>query len=110
MKILMRHPWPGNIRELRNTVERLTLLADSPTLKPEDLPYEIRSAPEGSETGGEGPAFVRLPPEGLNIYDLERDLLYQAMDLAGGNKTRAGRLLGLNRDQVRYWLKKYAKE
>jgi len=108
MKILLRHQWPGNIRELRNTVERLTLLTDSPTLKPEDLPYEIRTAPEGDETGGGSRPPVRLPPGGLNIYDLEKDLLFQAIELAGGNKTRAGRLLGLNRDQVRYWLKKYA--
>jgi DNA-binding NtrC family response regulator len=109
MKILKGYPWPGNIRELRNTVERLTLLSDANVLAPDDLPYEIRlSREKGFASGGEGERF-RLPPGGLNIYELEKDLLLQAMDMAGGNKTRAGKLLGLNRDQVRYWLKKYEK-
>jgi DNA-binding NtrC family response regulator len=108
MKILKAYPWPGNIRELRNTVERLALLSDANVLAPDDLPYEIRLAREkGFEGGGEGELF-RLPPGGLNIYELEKSLLFQAMDMAGGNKTRAGKLLGLNRDQVRYWLKKYS--
>ena len=54
-------------------------------------------------TGGR---FIRLG-EGFDLEALERELLTQAMGVANGNKTRAGRLLGLNRDQVRYRLEKY---
>ncbi len=108
MKILKKYPWPGNIRELRNTVERLTLLSDSKTLAPDDLPFEIRLGLTRSASDGPEAPRVKLPPGGLNIYDLEKDLLFQAVEMAGGNKTRAGKLLGLNRDQVRYWLKKYS--
>jgi two-component system, NtrC family, response regulator AtoC len=106
MKTLKRHSWPGNIRELRNMVERLTLLSDSTTLTPDDLPYEFRSEIENSGGDEESAYRLRLPPGGLNIHDMEKDLLHQAIALAGGNKTKAGKLLGLNRDQVRYWLKK----
>ena len=109
MEILTRCRWPGNIRELRNTVERLMLLSDTVTLGVGDLPYEIRQD-QDDQVASDACGLVTLPPEGINIYDLEKDLLYQAIDRAGGNKTRAGKLLGLNRDQVRYWLKKYGKE
>jgi DNA-binding NtrC family response regulator len=108
LKILRRYPWPGNIRELRNTVERLTLLSDTATLTPDDLPYEIRVGTSQDTTEAQGVEQFTLPPAGLNIYDLEKKLLLQALEMTGGNKTRAGKLLGLNRDQVRYWLKKYS--
>ena len=108
MKILKSYPWPGNIRELRNMIERLTLLSDAEILGLDDLPYEIRLFRDRGFAGGDEGDRFPLPPGGLNIYELEKDLLFQAIEMAGGNKTRAGRLLGLNRDQVRYWLKKYS--
>ena len=53
------------------------------------------------------PATVDLPPGGLNLSDLERDLVVQALRRSRGNRTIAGSLLGLNRDQVRYRIEKY---
>ena len=52
-------------------------------------------------------ATFKLPPEGLNLEDVERDLLLQALDRADWNQTQAGRLLGINRDQVRYRIEKF---
>src|SRR5262245_5508095 len=49
----------------------------------------------------------RLPPEGVNLEDVERQLLVQALERTGGNQTTAGRLLGINRDQVRYRIEKF---
>jgi DNA-binding protein Fis len=51
-----------------------------------------------------------LPPDGVDLERLERELVLQALEAAKGNKTRAGRLLGLNRDQVRYRLEKFRLE
>ena len=49
----------------------------------------------------------RLPAEGLNLDEVERQLLQQALERAGGNQTQAGQLLGINRDQVRYRIEKF---
>jgi transcriptional regulator with GAF, ATPase, and Fis domain len=51
--------------------------------------------------------LFRLPAEGVNLEDVERQLLVQALDRAAGNQTQAGHLLGINRDQVRYRIEKF---
>jgi len=100
MARLVAYDWPGNVRELRNAVERAVLLADGGRLGDRDFEM-LQEAPERPLTD----RFV-LPPEGVDLAALERSLVAQALARAGGNRTRAGRLLGLNRDQVRYRLAK----
>ena len=105
VEALTRHPWPGNIRELRNAVERAMILGSPPELRLSDFPPEtVRPAGVPPTEPGR---FV-LPPEGLSLEELERDLVRQALERAHGNRTRAGRLLGLNRDAVRYRIEKFA--
>ncbi|HSR42632.1 MAG TPA: sigma 54-interacting transcriptional regulator, partial [Longimicrobiales bacterium] len=101
MDLLERHRWPGNARELRNVLERILLLEDRDVLDAEILPPEIRNAPEP-----EGHHFV-LPPRGVSLEEIERELIYQALERTDGNKTGAARLLGLSRDTLRYRLEKY---
>ena len=96
--LLEQYQWPGNIRELRNAIERAMLLADRAHLEPEDFTTLTRSI---------APTQFRLPAEGLNLDDVERQLLIQALERAGGNQTQAGQLLGINRDQVRYRIEKF---
>jgi DNA-binding NtrC family response regulator len=105
MELLKRYPWPGNVRELRNMVERTVLLADGPVLEPEMLPPEIsgRGAPSTRP-------LIELGPDGLDFETLERTLLSEALRRAEGNRTEAGRLLGMSRHQVRNRLKKYGME
>lgn len=93
---LQNYNWPGNVRELRAVIERAVLLAVGDTLDVVHL-----TAPRGS-------AGFDLPPNGLQLDALERELVGQALRRTDGNLTRAGALLGLNRDQVRYRLEKYA--
>jgi len=102
------YAWPGNVRELRNAIERAVLLADSPELQLDDLPSEIRARAGGAPgvTTSSEPNFT-LPAGGLVFEELEKDLLRQALERCHGNRTRAARLLGLNRDRIRYRIGKF---
>ena len=102
MELLKKYRWPGNVRELRNLLERSVLLADGPVLGPSMLPAQVTG---GAPTRGD-PA-VELGPEGLDFEELEQTLLQEALRRAEGNRTEAGRLLGMSRHQVRNRLKKY---
>ena len=98
MKMLEDYGWPGNIRELRNAVERAMLLIDGNTLEPSHLTMLARTVSASK---------FQLPPEGVRLEELERQLLVQALERSGGNQTHAGELLGINRDQVRYRIEKF---
>ncbi len=103
-RLLVEYPWPGNVRELRNVVERAMILSETGELMPGDLPPEIAShAPTSSS---EIPRF-QLPRSGVLLENVERDFVRQALDLTHGNQTRAARLLGLTRDELRYRVKKF---
>jgi two-component system, NtrC family, response regulator AtoC len=104
MALLQSYAWPGNVRELRNVIERSVLLADGDTLTAAALPPEVRS-PRHEEV----PA-IAIGPEGMDIEELERSLLLEALRRAEGNRTTAGRLLGLSRHQIRNRLKKYGED
>ena len=106
LDLLCQHPWPGNVRELRNCVERAVLLSQNTKLDVEDLPREIRGAGEGDPSAA-GDRVMTLPPHGVVLDELIKDLLDQALVKSNGNKSRAATLLGIHRDQVRYWVKKY---
>jgi DNA-binding NtrC family response regulator len=97
-RILDQYQWPGNVRELRNAIERAMLLIDREWLEPDDFTTLTRSVTTTS---------FKLPPEGVNLEELERQLLVQALERAGGNQTQAAQLLGINRDQVRYRIEKF---
>lgn len=101
MDLLRRFPWPGNVRELRNVIERSVLLSNADVLAPDMLPPEVRG-----EAAGPRPK-LELGPDGLDIEELERQLLEEALRRTGGNRTEAGRLLGLSRHQIRNRLNKY---
>ena len=96
--MLDQYRWPGNVRELRNAIERAMLLADHGLLGAEDFATLSKAAT---------PATFRLPPEGVDLETVERQLVIQALQRAGGNQTQAGHLLGINRDQVRYRIEKF---
>jgi DNA-binding NtrC family response regulator len=104
LQILEAYPWPGNVRELRNVLERALILEDTNEIRPEHLPVEIRAG--SLEAGPDGRA-VQLPPDGLPLLGVERDLIQQALSRAGGNITRAAKLLAISRDTLRYRLEKH---
>ncbi len=102
--LLMKYPWPGNIRELRNTIERAMILGSGEVIMPEHLPKEIAT---GSPVEDTVPASFQIPKGGVDLKDLEKDLVQQALKQASGNQVHAGRLLGISRDALRNRMKKY---
>jgi DNA-binding NtrC family response regulator len=104
--LLLQHDWPGNIRELRNVVERAVILAPGDTIGVDSLPWKVRGDRPKSARAGE-PGVVILPDTGLDIDDVEHELIVQALEKTSQNQTRAARLLGLTRDALRYRMKKY---
>jgi two-component system response regulator AtoC len=101
LDLLDSYPWPGNVRELKNAVERAVLLAEGDQLGPEDFRALRGEAPPRTPVG------FRLPASGVDIHEVERSLVEQALERTRGNQTRAGELLGLNRDQIRYRIEKF---
>jgi two-component system NtrC family response regulator len=104
MDCLGGYDWPGNIRELRNVIERAVILCRGTVITALDLPPEI-GAGRGGVTASLGGAFT-LPEEGIDMAALERDLILQALDRSDGNQSKAARLLGLGRYALRYRMEK----
>jgi two-component system, NtrC family, response regulator AtoC len=118
---LMRYDWPGNIRELRNVIERAMILENKPQVEVQDLPREIvlpwrevadappslEATPAGTGEGDGTDGSFRLPDTGVTLEEVERDLVKQALDRTRGNQTHAARLLNISRDALRYKMKKF---
>jgi len=92
MNLLVEYAWPGNIRELENTVERMIILSQGPEIGVDDLPAEVRSGQRGGPTPNTGFA---LPEGGCDLEEVEMDLVSQALERTAGNVAKAAKLLGL---------------
>jgi DNA-binding NtrC family response regulator len=102
-RLLSAYPWPGNIRELRNVLERAILLEPG-----DELGAAAFSVLLGASAAAEAPAGTfRLPQAGIDLGEVEKNLIRQALERTGGNRTRAAALLGLTRDTLRYRLEKF---
>ncbi len=100
LQAMERYSWPGNARQLRNIIERILLLEDDETISLSHLPAEIRGAVERDPD-------VVLPPSGMDLEELERGLIVQALERTQGNKAAAARLLRVSRDTMRYRIEKH---
>jgi DNA-binding NtrC family response regulator len=103
-KFLSEYHWPGNIRELKNVIERAIILESDEILMLEHLPHEM-VAKAGS--AGSGPLNLTIPPEGIDIEDVERELIRQSLEVSEGNQSKAAKKLNLGIDAFRYRMKKF---
>ncbi len=101
MTVLQRYDWPGNVRELENVIERALIMAGDQPIRPEDLPAQLSSRPSVATD-----AFD-IPDEGIDLEEVEKRLLFRAIEKAGGNKTRAAQLLGITRRKLYSMLERF---
>src|SRR5207245_7514188 len=106
---LLSAPWPGNVREMRNVIERAMLLArGAPALGPEHLPPELRKGGGGSGGSGSGGSGAERRHLALTLADVERQHIERALRFHGGNRTRAAQELGISRATLINKIKVYA--
>jgi DNA-binding NtrC family response regulator len=110
-KILIKHKWEGNIRELQNIIERAVILCKNGVIRTEHLPTSIvhgYTPPELNENISQNNSVnFDIPPNGLSLDDLEKQLVAKALERSKNNITKAAKLLGLTRGTFRYRLQKY---
>ncbi|NOQ46955.1 MAG: response regulator [Desulfobulbaceae bacterium] len=118
MKCLTRYAWPGNVRELRNAVERAMMLEEGNLLTYKhfsreisdcavNLPWDdkaIKACVEAVHRKG----YITLPPDGISLNEVEKELIQQALTRFKGNQTKAAKCLHMTRDTLRYRIKKHA--
>lgn len=104
MEILLEYPWPGNIRELENVLERALVLTDGETVSVEDLPEAVRRPPPDTPGIGVDADDLSVKKHGAR---LEKHLIELALDRTGGNKTQAADLLELSPRALRYKIQEY---
>lgn len=114
-RVLLAHPWPGNIRELKNLLERTILLEKGDVVEERHLSLEPVSGLSAERhplvSGVESLLSEEIPHDGIPLEkileELERIAILKASEQAGWNQSRASALLGMNRDKLRYRMKVY---
>ena len=100
LKPLMDFHWPGNVRQLENTVERAVALSAGPVIDASDISLDSGVATQASA------ASTPILPEGMTLEQWEDEIIREALRRAEGNKSQAARMLGLSRNALRYRLSK----
>ncbi len=95
--LLLRYPWPGNVRQLRNVLERASIMAPSPVIQPGDLPAEVSAAP----------ATVQVDALMATLAEVEKTHIMRVLDRCGGNKKQAADILAIDRSTLYAKLKQY---
>jgi DNA-binding NtrC family response regulator len=103
--VLTSYHWPGNIRELRNVIERCVVLENTDLITPDNLPADLSGRPPVLEKMEAG--RLLLPEEGISLEEVEKDLIRQALERVEYNQTKAAKLLNISYDTLRYQVKKY---
>ncbi|NIS74024.1 MAG: response regulator [Deltaproteobacteria bacterium] len=107
-KLMVSCRWRGNVRELRNVIERIVVLESDELIMPGHLPREMHGITDPASIG-KIDKFI-LPEGGMSLDALEKDLMIQALERTNHNKTQAARLLNISYESIRYHIKKYGLE
>ena len=110
-QLMEQYAWPGNIRELRNVIERICIMRSGPTLLPEHLPQEIKMCQISQPSPADGAAKLAILPPDLGLEDaicaIEKSLIQQALQKTGGNVLQTALNLKIPRGTLRYKMDKY---
>ena len=98
MEALVKYPWPGNIRELENTIERIVILSHGDEIGVADLPAEVRAGVSPADRVQTGFA---LPEDGVDLEEVELDLVRQALDRTGGKRPQGRQAAWPDRQDAR---------
>ena len=102
-RLLLEHPWTGNVREIRNVIERVVLMETGDEIEPGHLAFMKKSFGDAATAA----RAIKLPATGLNLDELTKDLIVQALERTGGHRGRAAKLLGISRPTMIYRIEKY---
>jgi DNA-binding NtrC family response regulator len=102
VRSLKRHAWPGNIRELKNCLERAVLMCEMPFIREEDLNLRTDCGESGS-----GAAQLRLPPNGIQLEELEKQAILEALRINNWVQKDAAGFLGISSRVMNYKVAKY---
>ncbi len=100
--LLLKYNWPGNVRQLESVVERAVLLTEGSIISKDDLPLEIKTTPIDIDK-----YEFDLPENGINFYELEKEILVKAMKKSDGVIAKAANLLGMSYRTLQYRLEKF---
>lgn len=106
-KMMLQYDWPGNVRELRNAIERAMIFEDHDMITVERLPVEIITMSTRQSLASSRLLDFKIPQNGIDIEEVEKELVKQALSMTKGNQSKAARLLNIGVDAMRYRMKKY---
>jgi two-component system NtrC family response regulator len=102
MALILRYAWPGNVRQLENAIERVVVLANGSVIRPEELSQEVREAESRIAK-----IDLKLPDEGIDLEQVEKEILSQALQRHSWNQTRAAQYLNISRKTLIYRMEKF---
>jgi len=103
VRYLEQLPWKGNVRELRNAIERVILLNNVPVLLEEHFAFLRPGGQQRVPNDQGGDRFlIEVPPQGIHMNEVMRELILRTLDIVGGNQVQAAKVLGLTRSKLRY--------
>jgi transcriptional regulator with GAF, ATPase, and Fis domain len=103
LRVLRRYNWPGNVRELENTVERAVLMTESTRIEGDD----VALLGQASQATGENPLPVHLPPQGMDLEEIEKEILLEALRMSNWVQKEAAALINISSRAMNYKVKKF---
>ena len=107
LAVLKSHEWPGNVREVKNVIQRAAILGTHDQIEASDLAITPRGQVVSENGHRSGPRQILIPPEGKALEQIEGEAIRHTLELTGGNRSAASRILGISRPTLLRKIKKF---